>query len=183
MTSAIARKSVTDLTRRKARTFFTVLTLALAVASVGIFAVPSLLQHSMEREVARYTQEKIQKGTSWGELGHPNGPGINLDRISHLTKSLVREGDNWIGRAQIVDTAPGKTAIKLMEAGGTLGVSSRGLGSLKMDEKAGYQVVQDDFHLALLEGAQLRDVYEATAWRPQEIEYLLLEKLLGRLEQ
>lgn len=103
----------------------------------------------MEREVVRYLKEKVSKGMAWGELGHPNGPGINLDRVSHLTTSLVREGNDWVGKARLLDHGFGLHARKMIDLGGTLGVSSRGLGSLKVDERQGWQEVQDDFHLAV----------------------------------
>lgn len=103
----------------------------------------------MEREAARYVKEKIETSMSYGELGHPNGPGINLDRVSHITKSLVREGNNWVGKAQLVDTPYGNIARNLLESGGRLGVSSRGMGTLKPDKSKGLQVVQDDFRLCV----------------------------------
>lgn len=112
----------------------------------GRFYKKSLL----EREVARYTKEKIDAGTAWGELNHPSGPGINLNNASHRIVSLKENGNDWIGKAVIVDGAPaGKTALALMNCGGRLGVSSRGLGSLKMDERNGWNEVQDDFYLAV----------------------------------
>jgi hypothetical protein len=103
----------------------------------------------MEREVNRYLQEKVSRGSAWGELGHPAGPGINLDRVSHLTTSLVREGNDWVGKARLLDHGFGLHAEKMIGIGGTLGVSSRGLGSLKMNQQNGWQEVQDDFHLAV----------------------------------
>jgi hypothetical protein len=103
----------------------------------------------MEREASRYVKEKIDTSMSYGELGHPNGPGINLDRVSHITKSLVREGNDWVGKAQLVDTPNGNIARNLLECGGRLGVSSRGIGTLKPDKSKGLQVVQDDFRLCV----------------------------------
>jgi hypothetical protein len=100
----------------------------------------------MEREVNRYMEEYVSKNRAFGELGHPDGPSINLDRVSHITTNLVREGNVWIGKAKILETPMGKIAKSLMEGGAQLGVSSRGMGSLK--EVNGVNVVQDDFYLA-----------------------------------
>lgn len=100
----------------------------------------------MENEVARYMREKVSNDTAYGELGHPNGPTINPDRISHRIVSLKREGNNFIGKAKIASTPMGDIARGLIEDGGRLGVSSRGLGSLR--ERNGIMEVQSDFHLA-----------------------------------
>ncbi len=100
----------------------------------------------MQKEVARYTAEQIDKKRALGELGHPEGPTLNLDRVSHMITSLKESGDNYIGRAKVLDTPMGKIASNLIEAGAQLGVSSRGLGSIK--EKDGINEVQDDFVLA-----------------------------------
>lgn len=101
----------------------------------------------MDREVARYIKESVDKNTAMGELGHPNGPQINLDRVSHRIVSLKKEGTNYIGRAMITNTPMGNIAKGIMESGARLGVSSRGLGSLKLN-KEGVNEVQDDFRLA-----------------------------------
>jgi hypothetical protein len=100
----------------------------------------------MQKEVARYTAEQIDKNRALGELGHPDGPTVNLDRVSHMIVSLKEDGDNWIGKAKVLDTPMGKIAANLIEAGAQLGVSSRGLGSIR--EKSGISEVQDDFMLA-----------------------------------
>lgn len=100
----------------------------------------------MEREVNRYVAEYIDKNRAYGELGHPSGPTINLERVSHMTKSLRKEGSDYIGRAKIMDTPYGNIVSNLMAEGACLGVSSRGMGSLK--EKNGVMEVQDDFWLA-----------------------------------
>jgi hypothetical protein len=100
----------------------------------------------MEREVARYAKEYIATNRAVGELGHPNGPSINLDRISHKIVALEQDGNNFIGKAKIVDTPMGKIARSLLESGVQLGVSSRGMGSIK--EINGIMEVQDDFFLA-----------------------------------
>ena len=104
------------------------------------------LRETMQKEVSRYTDEYINKNRAFGELGHPDTPSINLDRVSHLNVSLREDGNVWIGKAKILDTPMGNIARNLIEGGGQLGVSSRGLGSLKMEN--GINVVQDDFHLA-----------------------------------
>lgn len=101
----------------------------------------------MDREVARYIKESVESKTAMGELGHPNGPQINLDRVSHRIVSLRKEGTDYIGKALITNTPMGNIARGLMESGARLGVSSRGMGSLKMN-KEGVNEVQDDFKLA-----------------------------------
>lgn len=101
----------------------------------------------LEREINRYTKDLIEKGRAFGELGHPNGPSINLDRVSHIITEMKRDGNNFIGKARIADTPMGDIARGIMESGGQLGVSSRGMGSLK-ENKNGIMEVQDDFYLA-----------------------------------
>jgi hypothetical protein len=101
----------------------------------------------MEREVRRYNEQYVQKGRALGELGHPDGPTVNLDRVSHKIVSLTCEGKNWIGKAQILSTPMGKIAESLLRDGVTLGVSSRGIGSLRENNK-GYKEVGEDFMLA-----------------------------------
>jgi len=100
----------------------------------------------MEKEVDRYSKEYITKNRAFGELGHPDSPSINLDRVSHMIKSLRLEGDNYIGRAKIMDTPYGKIVKSLIDEGAQLGVSSRGMGSIV--QKNGVNLVQDDFMLA-----------------------------------
>jgi hypothetical protein len=101
----------------------------------------------MEREVKRYTEQYVNKGRALGELGHPDGPTVNLDRVSHKIVSLQREGNNFIGKAQILSTPMGKIAESLLKEGVTLGVSSRGIGSVKQNNE-GYTEVGEDFMLA-----------------------------------
>ena len=103
-------------------------------------------QGVLAREVAKYDENHIQKGRALGELGHPEGPSINLDRVSHKIESLKESGNNFIGRAKILDTPMGNIAKNLIDEGVRLGVSSRGMGSLK--EKDGVNFVADDFMLA-----------------------------------
>jgi hypothetical protein len=100
----------------------------------------------MQKEVARYTKESIDKKRAYGELGHPDGPTVNLDRVSHMIVGLKEDGDNYIGRAKILDTPMGRIVKELIDEGASLGVSSRGLGSLK--ERNGINEVQEDFMLA-----------------------------------
>jgi hypothetical protein len=100
----------------------------------------------LEREVSKYNENYIQTGRALGELGHPDGPSMNLDRVSHKITSLKREGNNYIGRAKILGTPLGGIAKNLLDEGIKLGVSSRGMGSLIKQD--GYQVVADDFMLA-----------------------------------
>jgi hypothetical protein len=102
----------------------------------------------MEREVKRYTEQYVARGRALGELGHPDGPTINLDRVSHKIVELYREGNNFIGKAQILSTPMGKIAESLLKDGVCLGVSSRGIGSLKENHREGYKEVGEDFMLA-----------------------------------
>jgi hypothetical protein len=101
----------------------------------------------METEVKRYTKENIDRNRAFGELGHPDGPTINLERVSHMITELSMDGSNVMGRAKIMDTPYGKIVKNLMDEGATLGVSSRGMGSLKQG-RSGAQEVQGDFYLA-----------------------------------
>jgi len=102
---------------------------------------------TLAREVNRYNEAFVGKGRALGELGHPDGPTVNLDRVSHKITSLVQEGDNFRGKAQLLNTPMGKIASSLLDEGVMLGVSSRGIGSLKED-RDGCKVVGEDFMLA-----------------------------------
>lgn len=138
----------------------------------------------MEGEVNRYIREAVMTGRAVGELSHPDTPQINLDRISHKITELRADGHNYIGKAQITEQTPcGKIAAGLLEAGVKIGVSSRGVGSVK--EENGNNVVQEDFRMAaidivadpsapdafvngIMEGAEW--VYENGLWREKDIE-------------
>ena len=100
----------------------------------------------LEQEVSRYNKEFIQKKRAFGELGHPDGPTVNLERVSHMIKSLTPDGNNFIGEAKIMDTPYGKIVKGLIDEGAQLGVSSRGMGSIIQRNGANY--VKDDFYLA-----------------------------------
>jgi|TARA_Y100000015_G_scaffold42238_1_gene49443 hypothetical protein len=100
----------------------------------------------LEKEVNRYNEEYVKTKRALGELGHPDGPTVNLDRVSHRITSLKAEGNNFIGKAQILDTPMGKIAKSLLGEGVQLGVSSRGMGSI--DKREDVNVVMDDFMLA-----------------------------------
>ena len=102
---------------------------------------------TLAREVNRYNEAFVGKGRALGELGHPDGPTVNLDRVSHKITSLVQEGDNFKGKAQLLNTPMGKIASSLLDEGVMLGVSSRGVGSLRED-RDGCKVVGEDFMLA-----------------------------------
>ena len=102
---------------------------------------------TLRREVGRYNENHIQSGRALGELGHPEGPTVNLDRVSHKIVSLKESGSNFIGKAKIINTPMGKIASSLIEEGVKLGVSSRGVGSLQQT-KEGFAVVGEDFMLA-----------------------------------
>ena len=125
----------------------------------------------MEKEVGRYRKEFIEKDRAFGELGHPEGPTINLDRVSHLITSLEEEGDNYIGRAKILSTPNGQIVRSLIKDGAKLGVSSRGLGSL--ESKGDAQYVKGDFQLATAADivadpsapeAFVEGIYEGVEW-------------------
>ena len=100
----------------------------------------------LEKEVGRYNKNFIQKKRAFGELGHPDGPTVNLERVSHMITDLYPDGKNFIGEAKIMDTPYGKIVKNLIDEGAMLGVSSRGMGSL--EPKGGAQVVRKDFYLA-----------------------------------
>jgi hypothetical protein len=102
---------------------------------------------TLAREVGRYNENFVTTGRALGELGHPDGPTVNLDRVSHKIVSLTQEGNNFRGKAQLLDTPMGKIAQSLIGEGVMLGVSSRGIGSIKEDH-TGCKVVGEDFMLA-----------------------------------
>lgn len=101
----------------------------------------------LDKEAERYNEEFIKTNRAYGELGHPDGPTINLERVSHMIKDLTKEGNNYIGKAKIMDTPYGKIVKSLIDEGAQLGVSSRGMGTLKQSNE-GINEVQDDFLLA-----------------------------------
>ena len=101
----------------------------------------------LQKEVKRYTEKFINTKRAFGELGHPDGPTVNLERVSHMITELVEDGANFVGRAKIMDTPYGKIVKNLIDEGAKLGVSSRGMGSLKPVQD-GLQEVQSDFYLA-----------------------------------
>jgi hypothetical protein len=101
---------------------------------------------TLNKEVERYNKEYVTKNRAYGELGHPDNPTINLDRVSHMITKLYPDGNNFIGKAKIVDTPMGNIVKGLLDSGASLGVSTRGVGSLKPYN--GYQLVQDDYKLA-----------------------------------
>ena len=100
----------------------------------------------LEKEVSRYNKEFINRNRAFGELGHPDGPTVNLERVSHMIKSLYPDGKNFIGEAKVMDTPYGKIVKNLIDEGAQLGVSSRGMGSLS--KRGGANYVGDDFYLA-----------------------------------
>lgn len=104
-------------------------------------------QEMLQREIDRYVTEYVDKKRAFGELGHPDGPTINLDRVSHMITDLKTEGANFIGKAKILNTPNGNIVKALIDEGARLGVSSRGMGSIRT-EGHDIQVVQDDFYLA-----------------------------------
>ncbi len=100
----------------------------------------------METAINSYVKEKVSSNRAFGELGHPEGPSINLDRVSHMITELVKDGNNYVGKAKVSSTPMGNIVKNLIQDGAALGVSSRGMGSLKMVK--GIQEVQNDFKIA-----------------------------------
>jgi len=100
----------------------------------------------LEKEVSRYNKKFINENRAYGELGHPEGPTVNLERVSHMVTELYPDGKNFVGEAKIMETPMGKIVKNIIDEGGKLGVSSRGMGSL--DQKNGANYVRDDFYLA-----------------------------------
>ena len=100
----------------------------------------------LEKEVGRYNKEYVNQNRAFGELGHPDGPTVNLERVSHMITGLYPDGNNFIGEAKVMDTPYGKIVKNLIDEGAKLGVSSRGMGSL--EPRRDMQVVKDDFYLA-----------------------------------
>ena len=103
-------------------------------------------QSVLHKEVKRYNKELVEKKRAFGELGHPEGPTVNLDRVSHIIEELKPDGNNIIGKAKILETPNGKIVKELLNAGAKLGVSSRGMGTLEKKGQTNY--VKDDFYLA-----------------------------------
>lgn len=101
----------------------------------------------LDREANRYVNEVVKKNAAYGELGHPNTPGLNADCISHRIVELTKDGNNWIGKAVVIPEGKGLVVKGIIATGGSVGVSSRGLGSLKEDKKLGANIVQDDYRL------------------------------------
>lgn len=106
-------------------------------------------RNTLLKECQRYINEYVTKGRALGELNHPTGPTVNLDRVSHIVKELYEDGKNVYGKAKVMDTPMGKIVKNLIDEGAQLGVSTRGMGSLKA--KGGYQEVQEDFMLAAID--------------------------------
>lgn len=106
-------------------------------------------QPTLSKECRRYMTEYVEKGRAMGELNHPTGPTVNLDRVSHIVKELREDGNNIYGKAKVLDTPMGRIVKNLIDEGAQLGVSTRGMGSLKA--KNGYQEVQEDFMLAAID--------------------------------
>lgn len=144
----------------------------------------------MAKEIDRYNKELVEQNRAFGELGHPSGPQINLERVSHLTKVLRMEGDDVYGKAKILDTPYGNIVKNLLDEKAKIGVSSRGMGSLKMN-KEGVNEVQDDFYLSTAADivadpsapdAFVRGIMEGVEWvwtngviKPQKIEEMKQE--------
>ena len=151
----------------------------------------------IQKEVKRYNKEFVQQDRAFGELGHPEGPTINLDKVSHMITKLEEDGNNFVGRAKILSTPNGQIVKNLIDDGAKLGVSSRGLGSL--ESKGNAQYVKDDFQLAtagdivadpsapeafvngIMEGTEW--VYESGILKARDIEDMQNEMKSARLNQ
>jgi len=151
----------------------------------------------MQKEVKRYNKEFVEQDRAFGELGHPEGPTINLDKVSHMITKLEEDGNNFVGRAKILSTPNGQIVKNLIDDGAKLGVSSRGLGSL--ESKGNAQYVKDDFQLAtagdivadpsapeafvngIMEGTEW--VYESGILKARDIEEMQSEMRTARLNQ
>lgn len=151
----------------------------------------------MDKEVNRYVKEFVEKDRAFGELGHPEGPTINLDKVSHMITKLEEDGNNYVGRAKILSTPNGQIVRNLIDDGAKLGVSSRGLGSL--EQKNGAQVVKSDFQLAtagdivadpsapeafvegIMEGVEW--IYENGILRAKEVEQMKKELQSAKLNK
>lgn len=145
----------------------------------------------MEKEVNRYMDEVVKNNRAYGELGHPSGPQINLDRVSHIITELKRDGDNFIGKAKITKTPMGAIAEGLLKSGASLGVSSRGMGSLK-PSKDGIMEVQNDFRLATAADivadpsapdAFVKGIMEGVEWVYDPVKDTWLEEKLDRTKK
>lgn len=125
----------------------------------------------LERESERYNRVYIKEKRALGELNHPDGPTINLDRVSHIITELSQDGSNWYGKARILDTTCGRQVKILMDEGIKIGVSTRGVGTLKTGQD-GFSTVNEDFHLATVDivadpsapDAFVRSIYENKEW-------------------
>ena len=144
----------------------------------------------LENEVNRYNKEVIAKNRAFGELGHPSGPSINLDRVSHIITELYRDGKNFMGKARISKTPMGEIARGIMESGGQLGVSSRAMGSLK--EERGVMVVQSDLRLSTAADivadpsapdAFVKGIMEGVEWVYDPVKDTWLEEKLDRTKK
>ena len=151
----------------------------------------------IQKEVKRYNKEFVEQDRAFGELGHPEGPTINLDKVSHMITKLEEDGNNFVGRAKILSTPNGQIVKNLIDDGAKLGVSSRGLGSL--ESKGNAQYVKDDFQLAtagdivadpsapeafvngIMEGTEW--VYESGILKARDIESMQSEMRSAKLNQ
>jgi hypothetical protein len=152
-------------------------------------------QAVLEKEVKRYNKEYVQQKRAFGELGHPDGPTVNLERVSHMITKLTPEGRNFMGEAKIMDTPYGKIVKNLIDEGAKLGVSSRGMGSL--EPKKNMQIVKDDFYLATAAdivadpsapNAFVEGIMEGKEWVwengvVKEVEIALYKKLLDQKQK
>jgi Prohead core protein serine protease len=151
--------------------------------------------HILKKEVDRYMDEFVRKNRAFGELGHPETPTINLDRVSHMIVDLKEEGNSWIGKAKILETPMGKIAENLISGGAQLGVSSRGMGSL--EAKNGVNYVQPDYYLATAAdivadpsapGAFVQGIMEGKEWVwnngiVQEVEINTMKEAIARAKR
>lgn len=146
---------------------------------------------TMEQEVNRYIEEKVNQNRAYGELNHPTSPTINLDRVSHLIKEIRRDGNNYIGKAKILESTPmGRIARSLIDEGCKLGVSSRGVGSVK--QRNGVMEVQNDFRLSTAAdivadpsapAAFVQGVMEGAEWVYENGNFRMIDEIRDEVEQ
>jgi hypothetical protein len=147
--------------------------------------------HILDKEVERYMKDMVKHSRAFGELGHPAGPQINLDRVSHIIVDLKKEGHNYIGKAKLTDTPMGNIAKGLLKSGGKIGVSSRGMGSLKSG-KDGIMEVQGDYRIATAADivadpsaphAFVEGIMEGVEWIYDPVKDTWLEEKVNNIKQ
>lgn len=147
---------------------------------------------TLEKETSRYCKEIVEQKRAYGELGHPNGPQINLDRVSHIITELKRDGNNYVGKARLTETPMGEIARGLLNSGANLGVSCRGIGSVEPCKKTGVMIVQDDYRIATAAdivadpsapGAFVQGIMENVEWIYDPVKDTWMEEKLSNIKK